>query len=251
MIEEPFAQGRSLIHRMEPGIKIPAALALSLAAALCKHFSIIWVYLLISILLVFAARLDLRAVTKRLKPLFWFLAMIWVLLPLTFEGRILYQYGWVRVTEPGLLLSAMITLKSVTIVLIFTALVATMPAASLGNGLHRLHVPDKLVFLFLMCYRYIAVIEEEYNRLIRAARFRGFTPKTDLHSYKTFAYLAGMLFVRASLRARRVHKAMLCRGFNGKFHTLDVYLPNRLNSIFLTAVLCVSMGLLIYEHIWF
>jgi cobalt/nickel transport system permease protein len=251
MIEEPFASGRSFIHRMEPGVKIPAAFALSLAAALCRHFSFIWVYLLVSLVLVFAARLDLRALTKRLKPLFWFLLMIWVILPLTFEGRVVYQYGWVRITEPGILLSAMISFKSVTIVLVFTALMATMTVASLGSGLHRLHIPDKLVFLLLMCYRYIAVIEEEYGRLLRAAKFRGFTPKTDLHSYKTFAYLAGMLFVRASLRAQRVHKAMLCRGFNGKFHTLDVYPPNRLNFVFLTAMGCMSMGLFIGEQIWF
>ncbi len=251
MIEEPFASGQSFIHTMEPRIKIPAAFALSLAAALCKHFPVIWVYLLISLILVFAAQLNFRAVVKRLKPLFWFLLMIWVILPLTFEGREVYRYGWVRITEPGLLLSAMITFKSVTIVLIFTALVATMTVASLGNGLHRLHIPDKLVFLLLMCYRYIAVIEDEYNRLLRAAKFRGFVPKTNLHSYKTFAYLAGMLFVRASLRAQRVHKAMLCRGFNGKFHTLDVYPPNRLNFIFLTAMVCMSMGLFIGEQIWF
>ncbi|OGR22353.1 MAG: cobalt ECF transporter T component CbiQ [Desulfobacterales bacterium RIFOXYA12_FULL_46_15] len=251
MIEEPFAQGTSFIHNMEPRIKILAAFALSLAASLCSHFSIIRVYLLISVILVTAARLNFGALAKRLKPLFLFLSMIWFILPLTFEGRVLYHYGRIRITEPGILLSAMITFKSITIVLVFTALVATMTVASLGNGLHRLHLPDKLVFLLLMCYRYIAVIEEEYNRLLRAAKFRGFIPRTDLHSYKTFACLAGMLFVRASLRAQRVHKAMLCRGFNGKFHTLDVFLPNRFNSIFLRAIVCMSLGLFIYEQIWF
>jgi len=125
-----------------------------------------------------------------------------------------------------------------------------MTIASLGNGLHKLHVSDKMVFLLLMSYRYIAVIEEEYKRLLRAAKFRGFKPKTNVHSYKTYAYLVGMLFVRASLRAQRVYQAMLCRGFNQKFHTLDVYQPNRLNSIFLLGIFAASLSLVILEIMW-
>lgn len=249
-MDEIFESGRSFIHGIEPEIKIPAALVLSAATALCEHFSIIRVYLLISLVLITCARISPRALIKRLKPLFGFLLMIWLMLPLTFDGRILYQYHRVEITEPGFLFCAMITLKSVTIVLIFTALMTTMTVVSLGNGLHRLHVPDKPVFLLLMCYRYIAVIEEEYHRLLRAAKFRGFEPNTDLHSYKTFAYLAGMLFVRASLRARRIHNAMLCRGFTGKFHSLDVYVPNRRHSVFLFCILTISISLFIYDRIW-
>ena len=125
-----------------------------------------------------------------------------------------------------------------------------MTIASLGNGLHRIHVPDKMVFLLLMSYRYISVIEEEYKRLLRAAKFRGFQPGTNLHSYKTFAYLAGMLFVRASVRAQRVYQAMLCRGFNQKFHTLDVYPSNRLNLRFLICIFSASLSLVLIEVIW-
>jgi len=125
-----------------------------------------------------------------------------------------------------------------------------MPIASIGSGLHRLKVPDKLVFLLLMTYRYIAVIQSEYTRLLRAAKFRGFKPGTNLHSYKTYAFLAGMLFVRASLRARRVYQAMLCRGFKEKFYTLDLYPPNGLNFIFFGVMTLIGTGLVLAEWIW-
>ncbi|MCK5695917.1 MAG: cobalt ECF transporter T component CbiQ, partial [Desulfobacula sp.] len=88
------------------------------------------------------------------------------------------------------------------------------------------------------------------KRLLRAAKFRGFQPGTNLHSYKTFAYLAGMLFVRASVRAQKVYQAMLCRGFNQKFHTLDVYQANRLDSIFLLGIFAASLSLVLIEIIW-
>ncbi len=250
MIEEPFASGRSFIHRMAPVVKIPAALVLSVPAALCHHFGILGIYLGCALILTAGAGLRPVAVFRRLKPAFWFLAMLWIILPLTFEGTVLYRYGWITLTRPGLVMCAEITVKSVTILLIFTALVATMPVASVGHGLHRLHVPDKLVFLLLMCYRYIAVIQEEYSRLLRAARLRGFTPKTGLHTYRTFAFLAGMLFVRASLRAQRVYKAMLCRGFTGTFHTLDDDRPDPYGRLFLPFVTAIGVGLFLYERIW-
>ncbi len=250
MIEEKFAFGRSFIHQMEPRVKILVSFILSVTAALCNNFSIIFVYFGIALILIAAARLNLTEVIKRLKPLLWFLLMIWLILPVTFDGSILYEYHWLKITKPGIFMCAMITVKSITILLIFTALIATMTVATLGNGLHKLYVPDKLVFLLLMCYRYISVIEEEYKRLLRAAKFRGFTPGTNLHSYKTFAYLAGMLFVRASLRAERVYKAMLCRGFTHKFHSLDVYPPKRVNSFFLIGIVIISISLFMIEHIW-
>jgi cobalt/nickel transport system permease protein len=250
MIEEKFASGQSLIHQLDPKIRILASIVLSVATALCDNLYLAGIYFMISIGLITMARLHRLDVLKRLKPLFWFLLMIWVILPLTFDGETMVRFYGLRLTAPGVILCCKITIKSITILLIFTALIATMTVASLGNGLHRIHVPDKMVFLFLMSYRYISVIEAEYKRLLRAAKFRGFTPKTNLHSYKTYAYLAGMLFVRASVRAERVYQAMLCRGFNQKFHTLDVYPSNRLNSKFLAGISVASLSLVIIEIFW-
>ena len=247
MIEEKFAYGSSFIHKLDPKIRILALIVLSFAAALCDNLYLAVIYFVISIILIAMAGLNRIDVLKRLKPLFWFLLMIWIILPLTFDGDIMYQFYWLKITGQGVILCCKITIKSITILLIFTALIATMTIASLGSGLHKIHVPDKMVFLILMSYRYISVIEEEYKRLLRAAKFRGFKPGTNLHSYKTFAYLAGMLFVRASLRAQRVHQAMLCRGFNQKFHTLDDYPANRLNSIFLMGISAASLSLVLFE----
>lgn len=245
MIKEMVSDPGSPIHGIDPKIRIMVAAILSVGAALSKHLYILGFYLFIALLLIGASRLDLKHVYKRLRTLFLFLIMIWIIVPITFEGPELLSFGVIQMTRPGVHLCVMITIKSISIVLLFTALIAPMPVAALGAGLHRLLVPDKLVFLLLMSYRYIAVIENEYTTLLRAARFRGFVPGTNLHSYKTFAYLAGMLFVRASLRAQRVYQAMICRGFSGKFHTLDVYPPNRLDSIFLAATV-VAGGILAY-----
>jgi cobalt/nickel transport system permease protein len=250
MIEEKFAFGNSFIHKLDPKTRIIAVTVLSFAAAICDNLFVAGLYFLISTVLIAMAKLNIKDVMQRIKPVLWFLLMIWILLPLTFEGKALFQLYWLEISTEGLILCSKITIKSITILLFFTALIATMNIASLGNGLHKLHVPDKMVFLLLMSYRYIAVIEDEYKRLLRAAKFRGFKPGTNLHSYKTYAYLAGMLFVRASLRAQRVQQAMLCRGFNKKFHTLDVYDATIVNFIFLSTIVVAGLSLVFFEFFW-
>jgi len=250
MIEESLASHDSIIHRIDPGVRIACAFLLSFAAALSQNFFIIGTYFALALVLIFMASLGAGQVLKRLKTLLWFILMIWIILPFSYEGEIFARIGPMAVTVPGIELCQKITLKSITILLVFMALMATMTVATMGHSLHRLHVPDKFVFLLLMTYRYIFVIEGEYKRLLRAARFRGFRPGTNLHSYRTYAYLAGMLFVRASCRAQRVHQAMLCRGFNGKFNTLDSFSSTLTNYFFMTGISLVTVLLVLIENFW-
>ena len=44
-----------------------------------------------------------------------------------------------------------------------------------------------------------------------------------MHTYRTYAYLVGMLLVKSHDRAERVRSAMLCRGFKGRFYELSEF----------------------------
>jgi cobalt/nickel transport system permease protein len=147
----------------------------------------------------------------------------------------------------GVTLAAQITLKSNAILLAFIALMATMPFATLGHALHRLRVPEKIVHLLLMTYRYIFVIEHEYLRLMRAAKIRGFRPGTNVNTYRTFAFIMGMLFVRSAERAEKVHQAMLCRGFKGKFYSLQEFRSSGVGWLFSIIMTILIIGLIVME----
>ncbi len=237
---ETFSNGNSLIHSLDPRYKVVFAAIYSFTVALSTQFSALIPALVFSILLICLARLNIREVAKRLAVVFGFMLLIWVVLPLTYEGDHLFHIGPLTITRPGVILSAQITLKSIAILLAFISLIATMTFATLGYSLNRLRIPEKIVHLLLLSYRYVFVIDEEYQRLLRAAKIRGFCPGSNMHTYKTFAYLIGMLFVRAAARAERVHQAMLCRGFKGKFYYLREFPPSRRNWIF-----SVLMGVMI------
>lgn len=247
MTQEPFAAGSSLIHQLDPRFRIVLASAFSITVAVSNHIPVLSAALAVSIVLTVMARLNSGEVLKRLRVVFWFLLLIWVVLPFTFEGKSLYRFGQFTITEPGVLLSTRITIKSTTILLALMSMISTMTIVTLGHALNLLHLPGKIVHLLLMTYRYVFVIEEEYQRLLTAIKIRGFRSGTNIHSYRTYAYLIGMLFVRASIRAQRVHHAMLCRGFRGRFYTLARFEPSVRNWIFSILMAGVIAGLVVME----
>ena len=83
------------------------------------------------------------------------------------------------------------------------ALLGTIPVQDLGPALQQLNIPDKLCHILLFTYRYIFVIHQEYTTMRQAMRARGFKPRTDTHTYRSYAWLVGMLLVRSWDRAER------------------------------------------------
>lgn len=225
MIKETFAKGNSRLHTTDPRVRVVFAAGFSLTVALSSDFRALTVALIYAISMVMMARLHWLSVAKRIFALAGFLVLLWLILPLTFGGKVLFSLGPLTFYRQGLIVAAQISLKSIAILLAIIGLITTMTVATLGATLDRLGVPSKLVALMLLTYRYIFLVAREFERLSNAARVRAFKPGTNLHTYKTLAYFMGMLFVQATTRAQRVHNAMRCRGFAGRFYTLYDFLP--------------------------
>ncbi len=249
MLQEPFAHGTSPIHGLDPRFKIVMATLYAFAVALSNRFPALFLGLAFSFVLLGASRLPLWEVGKRIALVNGFVLFFWFVIPFTYPGQPIFFLGPLTATHEGVLIAARIMLKSNAILLVFIALIATSSVASLGAALGGLGVPQKMVHLLLLNYRYIFVMEEEYHRLVRSAAIRGFQPSTRLHTYRTFAYLVGMLFVRASERAERVYMAMLCRRFNGKFHSLSEFSRSRSDFIWLFCTITTLLGILILEWV--
>ena len=247
MISEPFAMGSSIVHQLDPRIRVGITILYAFVVALSYQFSVLVAALVLSAILIIISQISIKEVVKRIVTVNALVFLLWVILPFTFHGEVLTRVGSFAIYRPGVTLAAQITLKSNAISLAFIALIATMPFATLGHALHRLGVPDKIVHLLLMTYRYIFVIEQEYKRLLRAAKIRGFQPGTNINTYRTYSYVIGMLFVRAAARAERVHQAMLCRGFKGKFYSLQEFKAGMAGWLFSTIMTILIIGLIVME----
>jgi len=227
MIEEPFAIGDSLLHRRDARVKIMAACALTLIVALTGSFLVATSALITATLLLLVARLRTGLVLRHLLAVNLFTFFLWLTLPLSYGGDTLTTIGGIIISYDGIRLCALITLKTNAIVFALLALLSTSTIAALGHGLEGLAVPSKLCFMLLSTYRYIFVIHQEYQRLLRAARMR---------------------VVKSWNRARRVHQAMILRGFNGQLIPLRQPQLTATDYLFLL-VLLIFCGTLAALHL--
>jgi cobalt/nickel transport system permease protein len=241
---ETFSQGSSLLHRSDPRIKICLIVPYALTVVLLTGFPAALTALGMSTVLLLLARLPRGPVLARLALVNIFILFLWVFLPFSAAGQAVFTLGPLTCTTAGLALAGLITLKSNAVVLAVMALLSTSSTPALGYALSRLGLPDKLTFLLLISYRYLYVILEEYHRLDSAARARAFKPGTNLHTYKTYGYLLAMVLVNSYDRAGRVYQAMLLRGFQGKFYSLQELALTR-RDVFFSAGMAATVGALI------
>lgn len=249
MFEEGFIEGDSVIHRLDPRVKSIVAAIFSIVVAVSNRFMALIPALMIALSLMFLARLSIQKVFSRLIIVNGFIFFLWLLLPFTTEGSPLFSFGPLTATKAGIHAVALITLRSNTIILAFMALMATMSVFTMGRALGDLYIPSKIVLLIFLTYRYIHVIYMEYHRLIKAAKIRGFHPRNSIHTYRTYAYLVGMLLVKSYDRAERVRAAMLCRGFRGKFYDLRDFDLNASDLVIMALMLLGVSGVAILQWI--
>jgi cobalt/nickel transport system permease protein len=234
-MDNPLAGGDSLLHRADPRVKLLLAAGLALAVALPGSFPPALGGLGAGLVLCTLARLAPLSVARRLAPAAGFLLFFWAVVPLTYPGHPVLALGWFTATHQGVRVAALVSAKSLAILLALVALLSTSSIPDLGAAMARLGVPDKLCFLFTFTYRYLDVARREYERLSRAARTRCFTPRTSLHTYRTYAYLVGMVLARSHARSLRVHQAMLLRGFSGRFVSLRAFAITPTDAVLATA----------------
>lgn len=240
MIEEPFSKGESFLHALDPRAKLIAVAAFSLATALSASLTGPLMGLCLAAFLTVLARLDPKALVKRVLAVNLFILFLWLILPFTAPGAPLFSLGFLTASRQGVDLALLVTVKSNAILLAFISLAATTDVPATGQALRRLRVPEKLSFLFLFTYRYIHVIAKEYERLAVAAKLRGFVPRTNMHTYRTYANLLAMTLIKSFDRSRRVYEAMLLRGFHGKFQSLREFRMTPRDAVFLAFMLCAS-----------
>ncbi len=237
MKEEAFASGSTFLHRRDTRVKCIAALALSLVLALNSSLAAAIAGGLLGIILLALSQPAPLLILKRVALVNIFTLFLWITLPLTYHGE----------SMSGIQIATLITLKCNAILFCFLALIATSTTADIGHALEKLGVPPKLTFLLLFSYRQVFIIQQEYNRLQRAASLRGFSPGNNLHSYRTYSHLFGMTLVRSWNRAERVHQAMLLRGFDGTLISLSQQNPGRADYVFLSVLLMTTLLLAIFS----
>lgn len=246
MKTDPFSRGVSLLHRLDPRLKVVWAIFFSVVVASVRRFDSLLISLLIATALVAFSGLGRMRICKRLAIANGISLLLWLVLPFTVPGETPTVLNSFVLSQAGIELALLLTIRLNVLVLALMALAATSSISAVGHALHALKMPEKLVHLLLTTYRYVSILERERQRLARAARIRCFKPKADTHTCRIYGYFAGMLLVRAAIRGESVHRAMLCRAFGGRLYCLHDFRFGR--SDWLAAA--VGLAALIWIGVW-
>jgi cobalt/nickel transport system permease protein len=232
---DPYRPRDSLIHRLDPRIKLVLAVAFILTNALVPAGAWpIYILLLALILCIeVVSELGMVFVLKRSS-----LALPFVLaaipLILTIPGKPIFSFSagpWmIHGSYPGLVRFTSIAIKSWLSVQAAIVLAASTTFPDLLVAMRALHVPQLLVSIFGLMWRYMFVLVDEASRLIRARASRsGHSDLPGARPGGSFSWrarvtggMAGSLFLRAFERSDRIYMAMVSRGYDGEVRTLPL-----------------------------
>jgi len=256
---DPYRGEKSLVHHLDPRVKIVITITFILSNVLLPDGA--WLAFGLSWLLVLAA--------SHLSGLGWgyvikrsFIALPFALaaftIIFTLPGRTLASFDlgpWhLSVSDAGLLRFVSILLRSWLSVQMAVLLAATTKFPDLAHGLRHLHVPAILTAIIAFMYRYLFLLTEEALRLMRARAARSArSPESRNVPLKWRARvagnMAGQLFLRSHERSDRVYNAMLARGYQGQFLTINPHIMQRADW-FAIATILLALALIQFAARW-
>lgn len=208
---EQLSSGRSVIHDLHPSVKILATFFyIVLVLSFDRHtFFALTPFIFYPVLLMSLSETPYAMILKRvvialpfslfagLSNVFFDQATMFTISGLNFS------YGFV-----SLIVLLFRTFLCVAAVLI---LVAVTPFTQITAQMRRMHIPDLLVTLFEMTYRYLGSLAEETSVMIIAYKLRHNSDKGI--ELKDMGSFVGQLLLKSIDRAEHVYNAMKCRGY--------------------------------------
>ncbi|MGQ9598867.1 MAG: cobalt ECF transporter T component CbiQ [Anaerolineae bacterium] len=222
-----YYKGTSLVHRLDPRLKLLATLVFILVATSLPPSA--WpAFLLLAVLALGAIRLaeiPLSEGLKRSSIALPFVGMVAVSLPFTQGGQVIWRGDPLglnlAITAEGLVHFASVLVKSWLSVLVSGLLVATTPLPELLKAMRSLHIPGALTATISFMVRYLFVLVDEAMRLHTAREARSAGPGgTIWWRAKVLGGMVGSLFIRSYERSEHIYIAMVSRGFAGEIRTL-------------------------------
>jgi cobalt/nickel transport system permease protein len=206
-------EGDGPLHRLGGRVKLVATLIFVVAVVATPIGG--W-RLLAAEGLILAFVVGLSGISPRVLVTRWlgFLALVGFL-------AVTVAYSHERRAELGLAAVALTILAKNSLAFVATLVMAHVtPFPQLLAAMRGLGMPAVLVSTLQFMHRYLHVLTDELDRMLKARRSRTFR-RTGRLDWGLLTGCIGILFLRAFERGERVHAAMLARGWDGTIRTLD------------------------------
>lgn len=221
-----FFPGKSVIHRLDPRIKLLLTVMYIVMLFIAKSFSGLGVgivFMLISFLL---SGIPIKMMLKSIKPIVPIIIFTGILnLFFISSGDVLFEWKFIKITSGGVTTMVFMAVRIILLICGTSLLTYTTSPITLTDAIERILSPLKAIkfpaheiaMMMTIALRFIPTLIEETDKIMSAQKARGADLETGslIKRAKALIPILIPLFVSAFRRAEELALAMECRCYHG------------------------------------
>ena len=220
-----YYPGKSVIHRLDARTKIIATLLYIVELFIVNNFQGFLIAAAALFAVIAASRVPLRFIFRGLTAIFLIIAFTFFLNLFMTDGRVLWQWKFLKITYEGLSRAFFMAVRLVLLIIGSSMMTLTTKPIELTDGLEKLLKPlsrlglpsHELALMMTIALRFIPTLMEETDKIIKAQQARGadFEAGSLIQRARNLVPILIPLFVSSFRIASDLALAMEARCYHG------------------------------------
>ncbi len=221
-----YFPGKSVIHRLDPRIKLLLTVLYIVMLFIAKNISGLGVGIAYMLMAFLMSGIPIKMMVKSVKPIVPIIIFTGILnLFFISTGDILVQWHFIRITSDGLHMMIFMALRIILLICGTALLTYTTSPITLTDAIERILSPLKVIhfpaheiaMMMTIALRFIPTLIEETDKIMSAQKARGADMESGnvVQRAKALIPILIPLFVSAFRRAEELALAMECRCYHG------------------------------------
>ena len=220
-----YYPGSSWVHRLDPRTKIIATLVYVAAIFVVPDFIGFDIAFLALAAVIVISGVPLKFLLRGLKPVFFIIALTFILNLFMIPGDVLVKWGFLTITEQGLHTAVFMGIRLVLLIIGASMLTLTTKPINLTDGIESLLKPFEkvglpahdLAMMMTIALRFIPTLLEETDKIMKAQQARGadFESGNIIRRARALVPILVPLFISAFRIAQDLAMAMEARCYGG------------------------------------
>lgn len=220
-----FFPGNSLIHKIDPRVKILLIIAYIVFLFVANNFVSLGFMVLVTVAIVLLTKIPVKMYFKGLKAIMFIILFTSVLNMFYGSGEPIWQWGFLKITLNGISNAVFISIRIVALIFISCVLTYTTSPTDLTDALERLMKPltvfhikvHEIAMMMTIALRFVPTLLEETDKIMNAQKARGANMDSGglIKRVKAMMPVLVPLLVSSFNRAYELAVAMECRCYRG------------------------------------
>lgn len=256
-----YFPGSSVIHRMDPRMKLVLTLFFIVFIFVCHNFYSLGLMVLALAGTVALSKISIKTILRGIKPVV-IIILITAVLNILFihTGKLLIDWNFIHIYDDGIYTAIFMVIRILALIVASSLLTYTTSPTLITDAIERLLSPLKfmrssvhtIAMMMTIALRFIPTLIDEFDKITSAQKARGADLETGNLFERTRALIPVFipLFITSFRRAYELAYAMECRcyhGYEGRTRMRQMKLVAT-DYIALVAVLIVLAGIILLNH---